>query len=613
MAQFSDEWLETVKNASDILDVVGQKVDLKPAGKNFTGLCPFHNEKTPSFSVNREKQFFYCFGCGAGGNVFNFLMRSEGLSFPEAAEDLAKKAGIPVPQRSAAEEAKQREKDAIYRINHVAAEFFYRRLRRQEGAEARTYLAQRHIGREASRQFFLGYAPNSWDELTDYLWEKGFSKELLVRSGLAVAGTKGLYDRFRGRIIFPICDHQGRFLGFGGRTLGSGSPKYLNTPETPAFQKSYALYGLNWSKDYIKETETAVLVEGYTDCISLFLKGVRNTAASLGTAFTRHHAQLLKRFAKEVILAYDGDTAGEKAAERGMEVLTEGGLVVKVAPLAAGVDPDGFARAHAPDEVNDWIEQAVHHVEYRIGRTCDRHDLSTREGKVAASREVVGIISALTDAVERNEYVEFAARRLGVDQAALAEEVSESRRGSVSSGRVDDSRDSRGVRRGSAAPEAGISSVHEGGPVRPSAEQGMVVERDILRCVLHKPQLLESLKELGIGVKHFAHADYRHLYVLLKNGSWDLHGEKVADQLFQHAVPKGKWREYIYRLVSLNFSRELVKIEEKLNALEKNVDSPEVRNTFCQLIYGYFRVRKKVFDLRERIREQGPLGRGESR
>ncbi len=607
MAQFSDEWLESVKGASDILDIVGAKVDLRQTGKNYTGLCPFHDEKTPSFSVNPDKQFFYCFGCGAGGNVFNFLMRTEGLTFPEAAEALAEKSGIEVPHRSAEDTRRQEQRDTLYRLNHKAAEFFYRALRAEKGKQARQYLTSRGIGRDLARHFFLGYAPDSWDALTNHLSSEGFSEELLLQAGLALRGQRGLYDRFRQRIIFPICDHQGRFLGFGGRSVGQGSPKYLNSPESPVFRKAQALYGLNWSKEAIKERNTAVLVEGYTDCISLAAKGISNVTASLGTAFTADHARLLQRFASRTILAFDGDAAGQKAAVRSMHLLRQNGLDVLVAPLEPGVDPDTLARQSDPASLQLWLEKALPWPEYLLMQIMQRHDLQTREGKLNATQEIVEVLATLSQAVERAEYIQFASERLGVDPKALRSDVEQ--RLSAEASAAAPAASAGPARSARSRVSSALTS-----PVRTETSgSGDSVERDILRRILHDPRRIEELRSEGILPRHFKNQDYRHLYALLLDGSWDLQGEKTADAIFQLEVSQGRWREYIQHMQATIFSRELAKIEENLGAMEKNKEDNAVRETLFEMVYSYFSIRKKVFHLVRRIKDEGPLGRGESK
>ncbi|NLJ80162.1 MAG: DNA primase, partial [Firmicutes bacterium] len=305
--RFSNEWIEKLKSSVDIVEIIGRHVDLKPSGRNFVGLCPFHDEKTPSFSVNQERQFFYCFGCNTGGNVINFIMLIKNLSFPEAVRFLARDSGISLPRVSPQQRRQEKKKQMLRSINEEAARYFYRNLRIPAGEKARQYLKKRGIGEDLARQFFLGYALDSWDGLVRFLEKKEIDLKAAQEGGLIIKGEKGYFDRFRQRIIFPICDHLGRFVGFGGRSSVPGQPKYLNTPRTALFNKGSTVYGLNWSKDAIKKRNQVIVVEGYTDYISLFAKGQQNVVALLGTAFSPAHAKLLRRFASNAVVAFDGD------------------------------------------------------------------------------------------------------------------------------------------------------------------------------------------------------------------------------------------------------------------------------------------------------------------
>ena len=613
VAQFTDAWLEKVKAASDIVDVVGSRMELKRTGKNYSGLCPFHSEKTPSFSVNPEKQFFYCFGCGEGGSVFDFLMKTDGLSFREAAQSLAERAGIEVPQRSPEQVRQEEARERLYLINHRAAEFFYRALRSSAGNDARRYLSGRSIDKVLARQFYVGYAPPGWDSLTQFLLEQGFAENELVESGLVISRSRGVYDRFRDRIIFPICDHQGRFLAFGGRSLGEGQPKYLNSPEQILFRKSSVLYGLNWTKESIRRRDNVVIVEGYTDCVSLWAKGITHTAATLGTALTEQHAQLLRRFSSKVTLAFDGDEAGLKAIVRGMSVLRDAGLKVSVASLPSGTDPDAFARQQEPEVLERWLETAVPWPEYLIRLAVTRHDLSHREGKLTATKEIIEIVASLSQAVEREEYVRFAAEQVGVDLAALKSDLltyegeSNPKKSRVQNLQNHPERDSDAYL---SIPPPDYSYADQGTGIE--EHPGIVVERDILRLTLDDAGRIDQLHRDGIRLQDFLDPEYRHLLALLLEGTWDRHGEQVAATVFAGPKPGGKWSEYIYRLRARNFSVELSKIEEKVMALEKNMEGTSVRENLFPLLYRYFLIRKKVFSLLRRIKNEGPLGRGES-
>lgn len=565
------------------------------------GLCPFHSEKTPSFSVNPEKRFFYCFGCGTGGNVINFVMQIENLSFMEAVTKLAQDAGIPIPDVSPERRRVQEKRQRLMELNQQAARYYYRNLRSSFGSEARKYLAARGIDQQLARTFFIGYAPPGWDNLVNFLESQDVDLTEAAEAGLISPGRRGYVDRFRDRIIFPICDHLGRFIGFGGRIIGDGHPKYLNTAETPIFQKGRIFYGLNWSKDAIKSADRAVVVEGYTDLISLYAKGVHNVVASLGTAFTSDHARLLERFTKNVTIAFDSDAAGERAVQRGMKLLRSAGMNVWVARLPDGDDPDGFARRHSAADVQAWLGQALPLVEYLITEALTRHNLHSREGKFAASHEVIGILAELENAVEREEYIRFAASRLQVSDDALRADVS--RR--MTEGGPED---------GSLQSKSHIipKNRHTIRRVQiPEVSHEELVERDILRWILHEPELLNQFKAEGFAAEDFSVAPYRHLFNLLAQGEWDEEGAAVAGELLALDRPTGKWLEYINQFQEIVWKRTLIEIEEKLSSLENERKGFDIHMELYVLLKEYYDVRRTVILSRRRDSAR-PAGRGEN-
>ena len=318
---FDKSKIEEIKNRVDIVDLVSEYLTLKKAGRNFTGLCPFHQEKTPSFSVNRDKQIFYCFGCGEGGNVITFLMKIADKTFPEAIKDLAEKTGVILPAISSSKEGRQKDslKEGIISLNLKAAQQFSRNLSSSAGHAARKYLQNRGISDEIIKQFRLGYVPDTWRSLTDYIESSGLSMKLAEQAGLVIAGKEGsFYDRFRGRLIFPIENVFGEIVAFGGRILEKGEPKYLNSPESPVYIKGKNLYGLNKAREEIRKKGFALIVEGYFDLISLWNAGICNVVATLGTALTREHLELLRRYTVEVVALFDPDEAGIKALDRSL-------------------------------------------------------------------------------------------------------------------------------------------------------------------------------------------------------------------------------------------------------------------------------------------------------
>lgn len=589
IARFSDEWIERVKSSVDIVSVIEKRVDLKPSGRNYVGLCPFHDEKTPSFTVNQEKQFFYCFGCGTGGNVINFIMRSENLSFPEALVYLARKSGIPVPSLSPQQQKIEEKKDRLRKINHLAAQYYYRNLRGSFGKTAREYLKGRSIDKALAREFFLGYAGEGWNEICRFLESRGINLQDAEEAGLIYQGRRGYVDRFRNRIIFPICDHLGRFVGFGGRIVGDNQPKYLNTPETLLFHKGSIIYGLNWSKESIKEKDRVIIVEGYTDCIALSAKGQKNTVASLGTAFTEHHARLLMRFTNNAVIAFDGDAAGEKGTLRGLEILRDHGMQVRVAELGDGQDPDSFARTHSADEVQQWLSSAQPLMEYQINKTISKYDIQTTEGKLSASQELVSILSQLENAVARDEYIRYAAQQLRVSEQALRSDVLHSVGKPPGSGLPPHIR-GKNRHNNSNLPTSTLQGARQS--TLPSGDE--LVEREILRWLLHEPGLMEELMEEGISVEDFEVREYRHLFSLMIQNRSDAQGASTAENLCNLGEPNGKWEEYLSSFRIVLWRRRLEKIEEKLSSLENERKGFDIHMELYRLLRDYYRVRSAI-------------------
>ena len=344
--QISEEILEKIKSQNDIVDVISERVRLKKAGRNFTGLCPFHNEKTPSFSVSQEKQIYKCFGCGEAGNVISFVMKDKNLPFIEAVKYLANRANIPLKLGNGEQSQSNRKKELLYKVNVEAAKFFFSNLMNNQNAKE--YFLNRGIKEETIKKFGLGYANDSWNSLMFYLRKKGINDGLLEEAGLiSVNKEKGRkYDRFRNRVMFPVFDYQGKVIGFGGRVLDDSKPKYLNSPETLVFQKGTNLYGLNFALKHNMSERYFVIVEGYMDLISLHQYGITNVVASLGTALTINQARLLKRYADKVVISYDADLAGQMATLRGLEILRTAGFDVRVLSIPQGKDPDEYVRSN---------------------------------------------------------------------------------------------------------------------------------------------------------------------------------------------------------------------------------------------------------------------------
>lgn len=428
MAFYSDSVLDDVRNAVNIVSLVSEYVALRKRGRNHVARCPFHNEKTPSFNVNEEKQIFTCFGCGVGGDVFQFVMQIEHLSFVESVQFLAGRCGVALPDSSAAHapEIKSTKIDVLRKAMGEAVTMYHRSLiETQEGKAALGYLEDRGVTRETIARFNLGYSPASGDALTQFLRRKGFDPEALEDCGLSRRSEDGtrFYDVFRGRIMFPITDVQGRTVAFGARAMGDKPPKYLNSPETKLYNKSRNLYGLSFSKEAIKSQEKAILVEGYMDFVIPFQHGVENIVASLGTSLTPQQVELLGRYAREVIVSYDPDSAGLAATQRSLDLFLEGDFRVRVLRLPAGKDPDVFVRTAGPAEYQKRASESVPYLEFVLETAIQNQGaLDDPKKKVQAMNVVLPYLAKLPSAIERSEYVFRFARRLGIeDQQLLAE------------------------------------------------------------------------------------------------------------------------------------------------------------------------------------------------
>ena len=416
--------IDDVQARTDIAELIGRYLPLKRAGRHFKATCPFHKERTPSFMVNTDKQIFHCFGCGIGGNVFSFLMQHDRLTFPDAVRQLADQAGVRLPEPEEASSGRQQARDAIAALTEKSCRYFERLLRDPvPGHAARAYVKSRGVSDEARDRFRLGWAPDGWDHLLRATRAKGVSVEQLDAAGLVVRGTSGSYDRFRNRLMFPIMDARGRVIGFGGRSLGGQEPKYLNGPETPLYTKGHHLFGLAQAKEMITRTRTAVVVEGYFDCVVLADAGVTNVVSPLGTALTAEQGRLLKRYADRVILAFDADAAGEQATLRGIDLLVELGLRVHVAGLPTGVDPDEHLRAHGREAFEALLERSAGIFEVLVESALRRYPRRTTEDKVSAAQFVLPTIARIPDAMLRSEYVRLLAERLRLDEQAVAQEL----------------------------------------------------------------------------------------------------------------------------------------------------------------------------------------------
>ena len=409
---YSDEIIEEVRARNDIVDVISGYVKLQKKGNSYFGLCPFHNEKSPSFSVSRQKQMYYCFGCGAGGNVYTFLMEYENYSFQEAVQFLAERAGVELPKEEYSKEAKARAdlKSVLLEVNKLAAQYYYAQLKAPQGAAGLKYLKDRQLSDGMIRAFGLGYSNKYSDDLYRYLKKKGYQDEILVKAGLiAVDERQGVYDKFWNRVMFPIMDVNNRVIGFGGRVMGDGKPKYLNSQETLIFDKSRNLYGLNLAR--ASKRPYILLCEGYMDVIALHQAGFDNAVASLGTAFTLGHANLLKRYTKEVYCTFDSDGAGIKAALRAVPILKEAGITAKIVDMKPYKDPDEFIKALGAEAYQQRIDSAKNSFMFEIEVLEQNYDLKDPEGKTSFYNAVAEKLLEFEEELERNNYIEAIAEK----------------------------------------------------------------------------------------------------------------------------------------------------------------------------------------------------------
>ncbi len=404
-------FISSLVSQCDIEDIISTYVNVKKAGRNTKALCPFHSEKTPSFVIYPDTQSFFCFGCGAGGDVISFIMRIENLEYAEAVRFLASRMGVTVPE-DGQDDVVAKQKQRIYAINKETAMFFHKCLKSKLGIDGINYFRSRGLSDKTITSYGLGYAPNSWDTLTNYLSSKGFSKEEQILACVAVKGKSGnIYDQFRNRVMFPIIDIRGNIIGFGGRVLDNSKPKYLNTPDTPVFKKSKNLFSLNFAKTEIKDT--IILAEGYMDVIAINSSGIKNVVATLGTALTSEQARLIAKYASNVVIAYDSDEAGQKATHRAVNLLSEAGVKTKVLKMAGAKDPDEYIKKFGVKRFEMLVNGAEDVIDYELNSLKSNVDLTNAEGKIAYLKKAVEIISDISNPIEREVYAGNIAKETG--------------------------------------------------------------------------------------------------------------------------------------------------------------------------------------------------------
>jgi DNA primase len=477
MVMISDDKVREVRSRAAIFEIVSDYVRLKKSGANYLGLCPFHHEKTPSFNVNPSREIFHCFGCGVGGDVFGFIMRIEGLTFPEAVKFLARRVGVVIEDRppTAEEKRKADESESFYRLNGWAAQFYTATLLNQrDGEPGRLYLERRGIDLEAAGACRLGFAPDRWDALTRHLEKMKAPLDSAEKLGLIRRREGGgYYDTFRNRLLFAIADSQGRCIGFGGRVLDDSLPKYLNSPESPVYHKSEVLYGLDLAKQAIREKGSVFVVEGYFDHLALFRAGIRNVVATCGTALTGSHVKLLKRYADRIFTLFDADSAGVKATFRAMDLFLDEDCPAHIVVLPAGEDPDSFLQKHGVEAFEERVQNSLPVFEYFIRELCRQADLGSVEGKVGVLGELVPRLAKMVNPMERDLYIREISRFVGVDEKVLVARVSG---------------------KGAPSPRKVAAPPVEKGTIRIGAEE-------MLLSLMGKfPEVAEKVKEFGVAL-----------------------------------------------------------------------------------------------------------------
>jgi len=428
----NDRVVDEVRMASDIVEIISQYVPLKKSGSNFKGLCPFHQEKSPSFMVHPAKQIFHCFGCAVGGDVFSFLMKHDNMNFPEALEALAERAHIRLPERVGRRDGgAAAENDQFYEIHALAQDYYHAKLlNASAGKVARDYIYQRGLGQPVVEEFKLGWAGEEWQGLFDFLSRKGFSEKVLLAAGVVKKSSGGrTYDLFRGRIIFPILNLQGKVIGFGGRTMVSeGGPKYLNSPESPVFQKRRELFGLYYAKKFIDSAVPRLLVvEGYMDFLALYAAGFKNTVATLGTALTSQHVQVMKRFAEEAVVIYDGDKAGQAASLKGLEVFLEGGMNVRLVRMPDGYDPDDWIKQKGSESFQALIDKALDFFDFKMDIALAQHNVRDSLGVVKITNDFLDTLAKVSSPILAGHYLSRLSAMVKIDETSLRTELSKRR------------------------------------------------------------------------------------------------------------------------------------------------------------------------------------------
>jgi len=527
MGTLSNEFKEEVKDRVDIVDVISDYVKLKKSGKNYKGLCPFHQEKTPSFTVNPANQFYHCFGCGAGGDVFSFLMEIEHITFFESLKMTAERVGMELPNQSNHQKKVANFRDKIFEINMISAKFYnYLLLKHDIGEKALAYLKNRNYSEDDIKKYSLGFAPDKWTALYKFLKNKGYTKDEMVKAGLLVKkNEQKFYDRFRNRIIFPIFNSRSEVLAFGGRIIDDSinQPKYLNSPDTMVYDKSDNLYGLNWAKKYMRKSNNAIIMEGYTDVLTAHMNGIKNAVASLGTSLTEKQAKMLKRYVSKVYIAYDSDTAGAKATLRGLEILKEEGLNVKVIKLPEDTDPDDFIKLRGEKKFLNLKDDSLSLIEFKVDNIISSKNLRNADDRINTTHKIVEVLAQIKDPIEREVYTKEIAKKIDLDTDLLYQEVEKRRDKTKRTNKNNKNRKFNNYQK-SNKNENNIQRIND-------------IEKKILKSYIDYPEYRDFIKE-KVNKDYFFDNITQEIWEKLKSLKFEKTPDEVFLQLENNSVKK---------------------------------------------------------------------------
>ena len=577
---YNEDFIEKVRFSNDIIDVVSEYTNLKKSGQSYKGLCPFHDEKTPSFNVSPDQQLYYCFGCGVGGNIFNFIMEVEGLNFSEAVEFLAERANIELPQQSnsQARQRKRSQRNKLLKIHKLATQFYnYLLLESELGRQAYNYLVERGFDEETIEKFQLGFAPDRWQGLYNFLSDKGYEDEILLKSGLILPrkNNDGYYDRFRNRVMFTIFDHRHQAIGFGGRVLSSDEePKYLNSPSTPLFDKSENLYGLNWAKKEMRQTDEVIITEGYTDVITASDFGIENVVASLGTSLTTQQAKILKRYVERVYIAYDADAAGAQAALRGLEILKKEGLEVKVINLGNDKDPDEYIKEEGKEKFLQLKNNATSLIQFKINQVLKNKDLANVDERVNVVQKILPILYAIDDSVEREEYLKQVAEKLQIRLEVLRTELNKFEKSQQQHRKDRERNNNNNLKKG----------IELNDPKKDGYQNAV---NGLFKLILTNSRLIQKAEE-GLDMADFAEEAHRQLF-------------SAICEVYQ-SDNKLETNEIYNRLSAESAQKLLTKLAVQGSTFDSQVNRDEILKDYIKKIKGYQSGMKKE-DLESKIKQ----------